>query len=94
MKRFEVGKYYENNDIFGRKFFTWQCTKINDKRNRATFNLVGYRYTKDGGKSYTVVKDLDPCKILCRICEAEYRDTEEAYNNPKALYLEADRAAV
>lgn len=92
MKKFEVGKFYENNNIFGDTIMTWQCTRINN--NRATFKLVRYRYTKDHGKSYAVVNALDPYKILSRICKNEYRDTEEAYNDSQIFYLEANREAI
>ena len=92
MKRFEVGKYYENNDIFGDKIFTWQCTRINN--DRATFELVCYRRKIDHGKSYKLLKAFDPCKTHARIIENKYLDIEQAYNHSKVFYLEADREAI
>lgn len=92
MKRFEVGKYYENNNIFGDTIYTWQCTRINN--NRATFKLACYRYTKDHGKSYKVIEALSPRTTLARIIENEYLDIEEAYNHNKVFYLEANREAI
>lgn len=87
MKKFEVGKCYERTSIFGHFFETWQCTKINNER--ATFKLVGFTYSEDGGKSYKEAYDFLPQRVYFDIKYAKWLDSEIASNCNQPFSLRA-----
>lgn len=87
MKKFEVGKCYERECIFGHTFETWQCIKINN--NRATFKLVGLRYSVDGGRSYKEVYDFISQRVYFDIKYAKWLDSEIASNSNQPFSLKA-----
>ena len=87
MKKFEVGKCYKREGIFGHNFETWQCTKINN--NRATFKLVGFSSSEDGGKSYKEEYDFPSQRVYFNIKYAPWFDSEIANNSNKPFSIKA-----
>ena len=87
MKKFEVGKCYKRDYTFGHNFETWQCTKINN--NRATFRLVGFSYSEDGGKSYKEAYEFISQKVYFDIKYAKWLDSEIASNSNQPFSLNA-----
>ena len=87
MNKFEVGKCYKRECIFGHNFEIWQCTKINN--NRATFKLVGFRYSEDGGKSYKEAYEFLPQRVYFDIKYAKWLDAEIASNSNQPFSIKA-----
>lgn len=68
MKKFEVGKFYENrtNGTIRKDSFVeiWQCIKI--KNNKATFKLAKFLRAKAGTEDFKEENFISR-KYLCRI---------------------------
>ena len=90
MKKFEVGKFYEDRAIRTIGYSTievWQCTKI--KNNKATFNLAKFFIAKAGTEDFKEEKVL-PRKYLCRLSPYVIGDCETAYNKSQFFYITAN----
>lgn len=91
MKKFEVGKCYENRairSIGNSTIEVWQCTKI--KNNKATFNLAKFFIAKAGTEDFKEEKNIMPRKYLCRVSPYVIGDCETAYNKSQFFYITAN----